>query len=226
MTEQFVAELRRRATIYWEKHPFQQAMLAGELAPDAIRAFVSNRWYYQASLPRKDAAIIANCPVPAVRRRWLERIAYHDGAAEGEGGMADWLALCDAVGLDRADVLDPEKVLPGVRFAVDRYSAFAREASWVAGVASSLTELFAPDLMGRRIEAFRTHYPWIDPAGLAYFEKRCVQAPREAGHALEVVLEYARTAEQRAACADALTLKCEVLWAMLDALDHAYRGHR
>ncbi|MEV6523033.1 pyrroloquinoline-quinone synthase PqqC [Longispora sp. NPDC051575] len=226
MTAEFVAELRRRATIYWEKHPFQQAMLAGELAPDAVRGFVANRWYYQRSLPQKDAAILANCPVPEVRRRWLERIAYHDGPAEGEGGMADWLTLCDAVGLDRAEVLDTRRVLPGVRFAVDRYSQFAREAPWVEGVASSLTELFAPDLMARRIAAFRTHYPWIDPAGLGYFEKRCVQAPREAGHALDVVLEHATTAEQRAACADALTLKCQVLWGMLDALDHAYRGPR
>ena len=75
----FVAELRERATIYWEKHPFQQAMLAGELGPAEIRGFVANRWYYQKWLPQKDAAVIANCPVPEVRRRCHIVMLLDDG---------------------------------------------------------------------------------------------------------------------------------------------------
>ncbi|MGC9668971.1 pyrroloquinoline-quinone synthase PqqC [Planosporangium sp. 12N6] len=222
--ESFVARLRGRSEVYWANHPFQRAMLAGHLSPDQIRGFVANRWYYQKSLPRKDAAVIANCPVQAVRRHWYERLVYHDGPREGAGGLADWLRLCDAVGLDRAEVLDDRGVLPGVRFAVDRYLEFCRTAHWTAGVASSLTELFAPDLMTRRIAAFRRFYPWIDADGLAYFEKRCAQAPKEASYALEVVTSYCDTPERRAAACDALTLKCEVLWSMLDAVDYAYRA--
>ena len=77
--------------------------------------------------------------------------------------------------------------------------------------------------MRQRIAAYREHYPWIDADGLAYFEKRCVQAPREASYALDVVVRYCLTPDQKAAAADALTLKCQVLWAMLDAVDYAYR---
>src|SRR6266540_2402058 len=99
-------------------------------------------------------------------------------------------------------------------------------APWVEGVASSLTELFAPDLMTQRIKAFREHYPWIDSDGLAYFEKRCVQAPREASYALDVVVEHCVTPAQQASAANALTLKCDVLWSMLDAIDYAYREPR
>jgi pyrroloquinoline-quinone synthase len=220
----FVAELRSRSEIYWEKHPFQQAMLAGRLSPEQIRGFVANRWYYQKSLPLKDAAVISNCPVQVVRRQWYERLVYHDGPHEGAGGLADWLRLCDAVGLSRERVLDESAIIPGVRFAVDRYLEFCRTAHWTAGVASSLTELFAPDLMSQRIAAFRRHYPWIDGEGLAYFEKRCVQAPKEASFALDVVMTYCVTPERRAAASAALTLKCEVLWSMLDAVDYAYGG--
>ena len=224
----FVAELRSRSEIYWEKHPFQQAMLAGKLGPEQIRGFVANRWYYQKSLPLKDGALIGNCPVPEVRRKWLERIVYHDGAGDetgqnGTGGLADWLRLADAVGLSREEVLDERHVVAGTRFAVDAYVNFCRTAPWYASVASSLTELFAPDLMRQRIAAYREHYPWIDADGLAYFEKRCVQAPREASFALDVVVRHCRTPDQKAAAADALTLKCQVLWAMLDAVDYAYR---
>jgi len=75
----------------------------------------------QRSLPQKDAAILANCPLPQVRRYWMERIVYHDGSRDGEGGAENWLRMAEAVGLDRAEVLDERHVLPGVRFAVDAY---------------------------------------------------------------------------------------------------------
>ena len=90
-------------------------------------------------------------------------------------------------------------------------------------MASSLTELFAPDLMAERLAAFERYYPWIDPAGLAYFRARLTQAPRDSEHALEVVTEHCRTPERagRRAVA-ALSFKCDVLWSMLDAIDRAY----
>ncbi len=49
-----------------------------------------------------------------------------------------------------------------MRFAVDAYVNFTRTRPWVEAVASSLTELFAPDLMAERLAAFERWYPWID----------------------------------------------------------------
>jgi pyrroloquinoline-quinone synthase len=91
----------------------------------------------------------------------------------------------------------------------------------VEAVASSLTELFAPDLMAQRLAAFERHYTWIDPQGLAYFRARLTQAPRDSAHALEVVTEHCRTPETQAAALAALSFKCDVLWSMLDAIDRA-----
>jgi pyrroloquinoline-quinone synthase len=89
-------------------------------------------------------------------------------------------------------------------------------------VASSLTELFAPDLMAERLAAFERWYPWIDAEGLAYFRARLEQAPRDCEHALEVVTEYCLTAESQARAVDALSFKCDVLWSLMDAIDKAY----
>ena len=89
-------------------------------------------------------------------------------------------------------------------------------------MASSLTELFAPDLMAERLAAFERYYPWIDPAGLAYFRARLSQAPRDSRHALQVVTQHCRTPDQQAAAVAALSFKCDVLWSMLDAIDRAY----
>jgi pyrroloquinoline-quinone synthase len=221
-TDGFVAALRAQSQRYHAQHPFSRRMNEGALSPGQIQGWVANRFAYQAAIPRKDAAILANCPDRDVRRRWIRRIHDHDGTADGGGGIEAWLRLGEAVGLTREEVADERHVVAGVRFAVDAYVTFARTRPWVEAVASSLTELFAPDLMADRLAAFERSYPWIDPAGLAYFRARLTQAPRDSEHALQVVLERCRTPDQQAAAVAALSFKCDVLWSMLDAIDRAY----
>ncbi|HEY1819982.1 MAG TPA: pyrroloquinoline-quinone synthase PqqC [Trebonia sp.] len=226
-TESFVAALRAQSRRYHDQHPFHRKMNEGKLDPRQIRGWVANRFYYQENIPRKDAAIIANCPDRDVRRRWVQRILdhdgpYHDGVGGSEGGIEAWLRLAEAAGLTRQEVRDEQHVVPGVRFAVDAYVNFARTRPWVEAVASSLTELFAPDLMAERLAAFERYYPWIDPAGLAYFRARLSQAPRDSRHALEVVTQRCRTPDQQTSAVAALSFKCDVLWSILDAIDRAY----
>ena len=223
-TDSFVSALRAHSQRYHDSHPFHRAMNAGTLNRAQIQGWVANRYCYQEAIPRKDAAILSNCPDREVRRRWIRRITDHDGYGNEAGGIEAWLRLGEAVGLGREEVASQRQVVPGVRFAVDAYVTFARTRPWVEAVASSLTELFAPDLMAERLAAFERYYPWIDPAGLAYFRSRLTQAPRDSEHALEVVTEYCRTPEQQAAAVAALSFKCDVLWAIMDAIDGAY-GH-
>src|SRR3954464_9666840 len=101
-------------------------MNAGALRVEAIRGWVINRFCYQQAIPRKDAAILSNCPDREVRRSWIRRITDHDGTAGGEGGIEAWLRLGEACGLPREELLDERHVVPGVRFAVDAYIHFAR----------------------------------------------------------------------------------------------------
>jgi pyrroloquinoline-quinone synthase len=223
-TDGLVAALRAQSRRYHDRHPFHQKMNAGGLSPEQIRGWAANRFYYQVNLPRKDAAILANCPERDVRRRWIQRILDHDGTGDAPAGIDTWLLLAQAVGLTQAEVLDERHVVPGVRFAVDAYVTFARTRPWTEAVASSLTELFAPDLMAERLAAFEQHYPWIDRQALAYFRARLSQAPRDSEHALEVVTRYCRTPDQQAAAVAALSFKCDVLWSMLDAIEQAYAG--
>src|SRR6266568_1054354 len=148
----FLAKLREvGASSYHDKHPFHVLMNSGRLPPEAIRIWVSNRFYYQEQIPVKDAAIVANCPLREVRRLWIHRIIDHDGTQGEEGGIGAWLGLGEACGLSREELLAGRQVAPGVRFAVDAYVDFARRQPWPIAVASSLTELFAPDLMAKRL---------------------------------------------------------------------------
>jgi pyrroloquinoline-quinone synthase len=222
----FVENLRAiGARAYHDKHPFHIAMNEGRLSREALRGWVANRFYYQRNIPLKDAALLSNCPVREVRRVWIHRILDHEGYGEKEGGIEAWLRLGEACGLSRDELFRDRHLQPGVRFAVDAYVNFARTKPWPIAVASSLTELFAPDLMSTRLAAFEKFYPWIDPRALDYFSRRTSQARRDSDEALSITLEYCDTPELQRQAMHALEFKCDVLWSMLDAIHHAYAAH-
>jgi pyrroloquinoline-quinone synthase len=217
--DEFLKELYEvGAQRYHHLHPFNIRMNHGELDRESIRLWAVNRFYYQRCIPIKDAAILSNCPIREVRQKWVQRITNHDGIEGQEGGIEKWIRLAVACGFTREETLDERHVLPGVRFAVDAYVNFARTKPWSIAVASSLTELFAPDLMAKRLEAFAKYYPWIAPEGLDYFRSRVIQAKEDSDFALQATLEYCidRTAQEEAV--RAIRFKCEVLWSMLDAV--------
>ena len=222
--DSFLARLRAvGAERYHDKHPFHVAMHEGRLNREQVRGWVANRYYYQKNIPVKDAAILSNLPDREKRRVWIRRILNQDGTLEaGGGGLEQWFALARAVGISEAALRSESHVQPGTRFAVDAYVTFARTQAWLPAVASSLTELFAPELMGKRIEALLARYPWIDPAGLDYFRNRVTLAAQDASYALPWVLEAATDESARHACVQALHFKCDVLWAILDATQLAY----
>jgi len=209
---------------YHDKHPFNVRMHEGGLSPEEIRTWARNRYYYQTRIPKKDSTILAKDGTDTeFRREWIGRIHDHDGAQPGEGGLALWIELACAVGCDRAEVESLRFVLPGVRAACDAYVEFVESHELLESVASSLTEMFAGDIMKTRIEAFERHYPWVSAEGLRYFRSRTVQAPRDAAFGLAWVLEHADTPEAADRCAAALERKCEILWSLLDAVEAAAR---
>ena len=220
--ETFLDNLRSvGARAYHDKHPFHVAMNQGKLTRDAVRSWVANRFYYQQNIPLKDAAILSNCPLREVRRIWIHRILDHDGTVKNEGGIEAWLRLGEACGLSPDELLQERLLQPAVRFAVDAYVNFARSQPWPIAVASSLTELFAPDLMATRLAAFEKYYSWIDSSGLDYFRRRVSQARRDSDEALEMTLNHCNTPELQRKAVRALEFKCDVLWSILDAIHHA-----
>ena len=221
--EQLEARLRNiGARRYHNLHPFHKLLHSGRLDKAQVRAWALNRYYYQAMIPVKDASILARMEDPALRRIWRQRILDHDGEREGEGGIARWLRLTDGLGLDRDDVISTHGVLPTTKFAVEAYVHFVREKSLLEAVASSLTEMFSPSIIGERVAGMLANYDFVSRETLAYFDKRLSQAPRDADFALDYVKRHAVRPDQQEAAIRALEFKCDVLWAQLDALHHAY----
>jgi len=221
--EELEARLRAvGAERYHALHPFHRLLHDGGLSKGQVQAWALNRFYYQASIPRKDATLLARLPDTALRREWRRRLEDHDGDGSKPGGVERWLALTDGLGLDRDYVVSLAGLLPATRFAVDAYVHFVRDRSVLEAVASSLTEMFSPGIISERVSGMLRHYPFVSDTTLAYFTPRLTQAPRDVEFALGYVREHARTREDQEAVLAALRFKCDLLWAQLDALQHAY----
>lgn len=206
---------------YHNKHPFHQLMHEGKLTRGQLQAWALNRYTYQSHIPMKDAAILARSDDADFRRVWRKRIIDHDGDGTKPGGIEKWLRLVEAAGLPREQAIRGEGILPATRYAVDAYVQFVKSRTFLEAVASSLTELFSTTLITLRMDRLRQHYPWLS-SGLDYFQGRITQAPEDANFALAWVVEHAKTPEEQELALGALRAKCDILWAMLDAVYFAY----
>jgi coenzyme PQQ biosynthesis protein C len=225
--EKLEAALREvGARRYHRLHPFHGLLHGGKCTKGQVQAWALNRYYYQAMIPIKDASLIARCEDSAVRREWRSRLVDHDGEHEGDGGIERWLKLTDGLGLDRDYVTSLRGLLPGTRFAVEAYVRFVREKTLLEAIASSLTEMFSPVIIGERVSGMLANYDFVSRETLSYFDKRPPQAQRDADFALDYVKEHAKTPEHQQQVLAALEFKCSVLWSMLDALSYAYVAPR
>ena len=175
------------ATRYHNLHPFHRLLHGGKLNKGQVQAWALNRYFYQSTIPLKDAMVISRFRDRATRVEWRHRIEDHDGDIGSEGGIERWLKLTEGLGLDSAYVESTEGILPATRFAVEAYVHFCRDKTPLEAIASSLTELFAPNLHEERISGMLQHYDFVNPDIMSYFSRRLTQAPRDAGFALDYV---------------------------------------
>ena len=210
------------ATRYHNLHRFHQRLHGGQCSKDEVRAWALNRYFYQSMIPVKDATVLSRMTDSALRREWRERIVDHDGKNDADGGIYKWLKLTDSLGLPRDVVTSTQGILPATRFAVEAYVNFCRDRALLEAIASSLTELFSPQVIGERVSGMLAHYDFVSKDTLSYFTARPVQAKRDSDFALNYVVTHAHTPTEQQAVIAALTFKCDVLWVQLDALWGAY----
>ncbi len=207
---------------YHNRHRFHARQYSGQCTYEEIQAWALNRYYYQSMIPIKDATVLTRLTDTEDRRQWRKRIEDHDGLQPGDGGIERWLKLTDSLGFPRDYVISTEGILPATRFAVDAYVEFCRDRSPLEAVASSLTELFSPNIISERMSGMLANYDFVSKETLAYFSQRPPQAKRDADWALAFVKTHTKTRAEQEQAIKALQFKCNVLWAQLDALWSAY----
>ena len=223
--DEFEAQLKAIGEAqYHNNHPYHHRMYQGQCSIDEVRAWALNRFCYQRIIPVKDSLVMARLSETEDRREWRERIVDHDGEIDDhpEGGLRRWLALTSQLGFSKEYVVSMQGALPATQFASNAYLTFVQERTVLEAVASSLTELFSPNIIAERVQGMLQNYDFITEESLAYFSYRKVQANRDSNWALDFIDRTVQTREDQERCLNALKFKCSMLWAMLDALASAY----
>src|SRR5438270_12573202 len=104
-SDALVDALRAQSQRYHHKHPFHVLMNEGRLSRAQIQGWVANRFYYQKSIPIKDAAILSTTPDPATLHPWTGPSANHDDTAHGRAGSKPRSGLPAPGGLARHELL-------------------------------------------------------------------------------------------------------------------------
>lgn len=202
---------------YHTHHPFDRLLQSGCATREVLQLWASNRYYYQDTIPRKDAAIVSKCRDSAIRELWTKHITTHDA----DGALSEWLLLTRSLGLSDEDVTQGRFLLPGTKFACDAYLQFCKDATWQEGMCSSMTHLFAGDIHSRRIANWPTLYPWIPDEAFTYFRKRTQTLPDEIDVTLQLLSDhFCQTPDRLSRAKQIVSFKQDVLWTMLDALWH------
>ena len=177
---------------YHNLHPFHRALHAGLLTKGQVQAWALNRYYYQASIPAKDASLLARLPTAELRREWRRRLEDHDGTEPGTGGIARWLKLTAGLGLDNGYVESLDGLLPTTRFAVDAYVRFVREPSLLEAISSPPPEVFSPPLPSARMLRMLGNHSFIPQLTLAYFDPQLTQPLPSSSFALAYLPKHAQ----------------------------------
>ncbi len=145
--EEFIAAIwqERRRCVREGKikqpHPWRVALSDGRVSRAALGEYVKNRYYFLANINRKDAQVIANCPVSDARRMLLRKYIDEEGQDVAGGALGPhyemWLRISDALGIARETMQGFTDVLPVYRYTVDAVFNFARQQSWLEGVAAT-----------------------------------------------------------------------------------------
>lgn len=124
-----------------QPHPWRVALSQGKVSRYALIEYVKNRYYFLANINRKDAQVIANCPISDARRMLLRKYIDEEGQDVAGGRLGPhyemWLKVSDALGVPRDLMQSFADVLPVYRYTVDAVFNFAKHQSWIEGVAAT-----------------------------------------------------------------------------------------
>ena len=186
-----------------------------------VQAWALNRYYYQAMIPLKDASLIARCDDPALRREWRKRLIDHDGERRRRRRHR---ALAQAHRRARA-----RSRLCGLAARACCRRRASRSTPMCISCArrrcSRRSPPRSPSCSRRRSSA--SEWRACSRATNSSVRTRSPISPgvrrwraRDSEFALAYVKRHASTPDAQQSVLGALEFKCDVLWAMLDALYH------
>jgi len=167
MASQVIAELDRMiADRNLLKHPFYQAWSAGELPIERLREYAILYYPHVAAFPRYLSAIHSRCADLATRQALLENLIEEERGADNHPEL--WLRFAEALGVDRARVLEASAT-PAIERLVDTFNTACASATPAGLAAIYAYEAQIPSVAAAKIDGLKRFYGITGDRGLTFF---------------------------------------------------------
>lgn len=213
--DEFKKQINNLQYRYHINHPLDIYIMEGKSNKELFQSWVANRYYYQCTIPKKDSVILSKCDSIEIRREWAKNINDHDKVG---GGIELWLNMGIALGLTKEEMNDFRHVLPGVKFACDKYLSFVKETELKYAIASCLTVTFASEIHEARLNNWPKHYDFLKDDVYKYFKNRPAYARIEKEFATNYILDNIKISEEQCKVIEIIKMKQDILWCILDSI--------
>tara|TARA_B110000037_G_C17065720_1_gene483723 strand:+ start:765 stop:1523 length:759 start_codon:yes stop_codon:yes gene_type:complete len=213
--DEFKTQINNLQYRYHIYHPLDIYIMDGKSNKELFQSWVANRYYYQCTIPKKDSAILSKCDSIEIRREWAKNI---NDADKVNGGIEQWLNMGIALGLTKEEMNDFRHVLPGVKFACDKYLSFVKETELKYAIASCLTVTFATEIHEARLNNWPKHYDFLTDDVFKYFKNRPHYAKIEKQFATNYILNNIKIPEEQCKVIEIIKMKQDILWCILDSI--------
>ena len=148
-------------------HPFYQRWTAGELTRGELQEYARQYFHYALAFPTFLSGMHANCDDIAVRQLLLENLVEEERGPENHPEL--WLRFCEALGIDRDDVLGGT-----MNDATATLIRCMRSLTRDGGLHEGLAALYAyesqiPAVAKAKIEGLARWYEMTAPRDVAFF---------------------------------------------------------
>ena len=149
------------------KHEFYTMWNDGKLTADHLRGYAAEYYHHEYAYPQYLSGVHTNTPGLAARQLLLENLIDEE---RGEDNHAElWLRFCDALGMDRASVLDGKPLSSTCRL-VNTFREIATERPYYEGLASLYAfESQIPDVARTKAAGLKKWYGIGGKTGLEFF---------------------------------------------------------
>ncbi len=198
------------------KHPFYQAWNEGTLPVESLKEYAKQYYHFEAAYPRFLSGVHARCEDRSVRQLLLDNLWDEEHGDDNHVEL--WLRFCDALGLDRDEVVESEPV-EATRDLIDSFVDMTSEGSLAGGAAALYSfESQVPKVADAKIKGLRDFYDMDDNRSVSFFTVHRQLDLEHSEAEAEMVGALAGSEGDEKAALEATDTATDKLWKFLDGV--------
>ena len=198
------------------KHPFYKAWTEGTLPLESLKGYAAEYYHFELAYPTFLSGLHYRCSDRRVRHLLLENLWDEEHGPDNHVEL--WLRFCDALGIDRDQVVSGEPTEATVDL-VATYQRLTSDEPLAAGASALYAfESQVPGVAREKIRGLREFYSLEDDDSVSFFRVHQTLDEEHSEAEREMVVALAPTEAESSSALEATDDATKALWHFLDGV--------